>query len=68
MYSNQANWGRNYELIKDSLMPKKEAVQEVLCVWIMGEGGIGKTRFINFFVQWALDMRVYKPLVSKDYK
>lgn len=60
--------GNIYEKTKDSLIPACDAVDQVVNVWIKGDAGVGKTRFVNWFVKYALDQRLYKVPHSQDYK
>eukprot|EP00731_Ephydatia_muelleri_P004409 Em0002g585a len=50
------------------MLPEGVPAEKVVSVWICGDGGVGKSRFVNWFVKYCLDHRVYKLPYSAEYK
>lgn len=58
----------NFEKLRDSLILPQGSVEQVVNMWIKGDAGVGKTRFVNWFAKYALDQRMYKVPHTQDYK
>lgn len=57
-----------FEKLRDALIMPHTSVERVVNVWIKGDAGVGKTRFVNWFCRYALDQRMYKVPHTTDYK
>ena len=62
------NDGNVWEKKRDLMLPEAVPAERVISVWICGDGGVGKSRFVNWFVKYCLDHRVYKLPYSHEYK
>lgn len=55
-----ATWGKEH--MRDTQLRDHEDATAILPIWLKGAGGRGKSRFIKWFAQTILDLRVFNTL------
>lgn len=68
LHANLFLWEKNIDVMRDQVQCDEEPAESIVCVWLKGNAGVGKTRFVWWFSRYILDQRIYALPYSKEYK